>query len=270
MKLNLHTHSTFSDGICTPTELVDKQVAEGIEVMSLTDHDSVNGIDEAMERGRERGIKVLSGIELSCYGTFEIHMLGYNIDYKNPAFVEKLDVIRNMRRARVLKTIQCLADNGVVLDTSNLNFDDCNLGRLHIAKQMVKQGYSVSVNEAFNHYLGTDKPAHISGMRARPFEVVQLICQFGGVAVLAHPITIPKNNLELLVARLCDYGLIGIESYYATNNETDTKTFLGLAKKYNLINTCGTDYHDENGYISPSYTNSAVDARSLRRLGIIK
>lgn len=269
MRLNLHTHSYYSDGVFAPEEVVKMQADENIEAMSLTDHDSISGIDEAVAAGEKLGLRVLPGIELSSYSNFEIHILGYNFDYKNPSFQQKLDDIKELRRIRIGKTVERLKELNVKLDTSALDFENENLGRVHIARLMVKQGFAASVSEAFYYYLGAGKKAHIAGYRLRPFEAVRFIKDFGGVAVLAHPVYIQKDKLELLISGLAAYGLDGIECYYSSHNETDTKRFLDLAAKYRLIVTNGTDMHDSNLYISPCYVNDKADGKSLKKLNLI-
>lgn len=269
MKIDLHLHTIYSDGVLTPTEMVKMKKTEQIDAISITDHDSVSGVGEAISEGKKQGIKVISGIELSSYSQFEIHILGYNIDYKNAEFIEKLNAVKELRRDRIDKTIKKLYECGVKLDLSSLDFNNHNLGRAHIAKEMVKQGFSSSVSDAFNKYLGNGKQAHIAGNRLLPFEAVKLIKQFKGLAVLAHPVLIPHNKLESLVVGLKDYGLDGIECYYSSHNETDTKNFLALARNHRLITTCGSDYHDENLYISPSFENDKVDKYSLSKLKLI-
>ena len=268
MRLNLHTHSLNSDGAYTPEEVVKIQYDDNIEVMSLTDHDNVSGIDEATLAGEKYGVKVLPGIELSCYSVCEIHILGYNFDYKNPEFLQELEEVKDLRRQRISKTVTKLHNLGVRFDDSVLDFENANLGRVHVAKEMVKQGLARSVSDAFYQYLGAGKKAYISGYRLRPMDGVKLIKKYGGVAVVAHPVYIPKEKLELLVSGLVPYGLGGLECYCSSFNETDTRRFLELAKKYNLITTTGTDLHDANLYVSPTYDCTRVDARSLHILGI--
>lgn len=269
MKINLHLHTVYSDGVLTPAEIVAMQKSEGIEALSITDHDSIFGVNEGIAEGEKLGVKVLPGIEISSYSQFEIHILGYNFDYQNPAFVQKLGEISELRRTRIKKTIELLQQYGVDLDTTELKDCDGNIGRMHVAKQMVKQGYSLSVSDAFYHYLGAGKQAHVEGCRLRPFEAVKLIKEFNGLAVLAHPVLIPREKLELLITGLKDYGLDGLECYYASHNESETKYFLSLAKRYRMITTCGTDYHDENSYISPDFQNDKVDNYSLSKLKLI-
>lgn len=269
MKIDLHLHTIYSDGVLTPSEVVKMKNDEKIAAISITDHDSISGVDEAVSEGERLGIKVLPGIELSSYSQFEIHILGYNFEYKSAEFIERLNFIKGLRQERIGKTIKLLFECGVNLDTSKLDFTNHNLGRLHIAKEMVKQGFSSSVNDAFYKYLGNGKQAHIAGYRLLPFEAVKLIKQFKGLAVLAHPMLIPKNRLENLITGLKDYGLDGIECFYSSHNETETKYFLSLAKNHKLITTCGSDYHDDNSYVSSSFENDKVDKLSLTKLKLM-
>lgn len=157
MKVNLHTHSVKSDGVFTPEEVVKIQRDDGIEAMSLTDHDNVSGIDEAIRAGEKYGLKVLPGIELSCYSVCEIHILGYNFDYKNPDFVQELENVKDLRRQRINKTVDKLHALNVPFDDSALDFENANLGRVHVAKEMVKQGLAKTVSDAFYQYLGSGK-----------------------------------------------------------------------------------------------------------------
>lgn len=270
MRLNLHTHSVKSDGVFTPAQVVDMQAADNIEVMSLTDHDSIAGIDEAIAEGERTGIKVIAGIELSSSSVCEIHVLGYNFDYKNPEFGARLNYIKDLRKTRISKTVARLRELGVNFDDTKLDFENGNLGRVHVARQMVEQGISSNVSDAFYRYLGAGKRAYIEGYRLRPMEAVKLIKDFGGVAVLAHPVYIQKDKLELLVAGLVPYGLDGLECYYSSHNETDTARFINMAKKYRLITTAGTDLHDGNMYISQNYRCDLVDNESLKKLGLLK
>ncbi|MCI7583875.1 MAG: PHP domain-containing protein [Eubacteriales bacterium] len=269
MRLNLHTHSNKSDGVFTPDEVVKIQADDKIDVMSLTDHDSVSGIDEAIGAGEKYGVKVLPGIELSCYSICEIHILGYNFDYKNPDFIQELKAIKDLRKLRISKTIERLHEIGVPLDASSVDFENGNVGRVHVAKEMVRQGIVKSVSDAFNQYIGSGKRAYVQGYRLSPMDAVKLIKKFGGTAVLAHPVFIPSAKVELLVSGLIPYGLDGLECRYGSFNETDTARFLKMADKYGLVATCGTDIHDKNTYVSPCYDPSATDAKCLKKLNLI-
>ena len=182
--------------------------------------------------------------------------------------MQDLENVKDLRRQRINKTVQKLHALNVPFDDSALDFENANLGRVHVAKEMVRQGLAKSVSDAFYQYLGSGKKAYIPGYRLRPMDGVKLIKKYGGVAVVAHPVYIPKDKLELLVAGLVPYGLDGLECYYSTFNETDTKRFLSLAAKYNLITTAGTDLHDANLYVSPTYDCTKVDMRSLKKLGL--
>lgn len=270
MRLNLHMHSVYSDGVFTPDELIKMQARDKIEAASLTDHDSIFGISEAVAAGEKYGVRVIPGIELSSYSTCEIHILGYNFDYKNPEFAKKLKDIKELRKTRIKKTIEKLNGLGISFDDSSLDFDAGSVGRVHVAKEMVKQGLVSSVSDAFHRYLGAGKRAYISGYRLTPIDAVSLIKEFGGVAVLAHPVYIQKDSLELLVSGLVPYGLDGMECYYASYTADDTLRFLRMADKYGLITTAGTDLHDGNLYVSNAYSCDRVDIKSLRKLDLFK
>ena len=138
MKVNLHTHSVKSDGVFTPEEVVKIQRDDGIESMSLTDHDNVSGIDEAIRAGEKYGLKVLTGIELSCYSVCEIHILGYNFDYKNPGFVQELENVKDLRRQRINKTVEKLNALHVPFDDRALDFEHANIRRVHGATEQVR------------------------------------------------------------------------------------------------------------------------------------
>ncbi|UKI52084.1 MAG: PHP domain-containing protein [Clostridium sp.] len=163
MKVNLHTHSVKSDGVFTPEEVVKIQRDDGIEAMSLTDHDNVSGIDEAIRAGEKYGLKVLPGIELSCYSVCEIHILGYNFDYKNPDFVQDLENVKDLRRQRINKTVEKLHALNVPFDDSALDFENANLGRIHVAKEMVSKGLQ---NRCPTPFINTWAPAKKRTFRA--------------------------------------------------------------------------------------------------------
>lgn len=267
MKVDLHLHTTYSDGVLSPAEILTIKKQAGIEAAAITDHDTVSGVDEAIEAGRKLGIQVISGIELSTYGRFEVHILGYNFNHKNPDFLATLSEISALRKKRVQTVLEKLAKIGVAPDTTGIDFEDRNLGRAHIARLMVAQGMVKSVPEAFSKYLGKGAPAHVEGMRFAPLEAVKLIKSAGGIAVLAHPSKV-ESNVEALIEGLQRYGLDGIECYYAPQNELDTAKFLKIAKERNLIATCGSDFHDDKTYQSPNFDFGRMSAAHLKKLGI--
>lgn len=210
MKVNLHTHSVKSDGVFTPEEVVKIQRDDGIEAMSLTDHDNVSGIDEAIRAGEKYGLKVLPGIELSCYSVCEIHILGYNFDYKNPDFVQELENVKDLRRQRINKTVDKLHALNVPFDDSALDFKNANLGRVHVAKEMVRQGLAKSVSDAFYQYLGSGKKAYIPGYRLRPMDGVKLIKNTAALRLSRTPCISRKTSWNFLSRGWCRTVLTGL------------------------------------------------------------
>ncbi len=271
MRCNFHIHTSCSDGVFSPTEAVRMQKQAGVEAIAITDHDSVDGIDEAKKACEQLGMKFCVGIELSSFSTNEIHILGYNFDYKNPAFTAELAEIRRRRKERNIEIVEKLKALGLPVDEDELGLENDSIGRHHIAIQMKKQGYVQSVTEAFDKYLGVGRPAHSAGNRLKPFEAVRLIKKYGGLPVIAHPQKLyQEKKLIPLIEGLLPFGLKGLECHYGTHNETDTATFLKIARQYGLVATGGTDMHSAETYVSPSYRDDQIDSFTLRQLKLIK
>lgn len=225
MKVNLHTHSVKSDGVFTPEEVVKIQRDDGIEAMSLTDHDNVSGIDEAIRAGEKYGLKVLPGIELSCYSVCEIHILGYNFDYKNSDFVQDLENVKDLRRQRINKTVEKLHALNVPFDDSALDFENANLGRVHVAKEMVRQGLAKSVSDAFYQYLGSGKKAYIPGYRLRPMDGVKLIKNTAALRLSRTPCISRKTSWNFLSRGWCRTDLTGLNVITPPSTKRTRKGF---------------------------------------------
>ena len=243
MKIDLHLHTTASDGSMTPTQVVDWAKRTGLDLIAITDHDSVSGVDEAIKRGQEVGVKVLVGIEISSFSNCEIHVLGYNFDYKNPAFIEELGKIQGMRKKRNGAILRRLEELGMPLSfTEEMD----GVGRLNMAKEMVEKGYVKDINEAFEKYLGPKGKAYQEVRRTTPLDAVKLIKKYGGVASLAHPKKyLLDKKLDLLVGGLKAHGLDGIEVDYPRYNDYDKSEFTKIARKYGLVTTGGSDFHGD-------------------------
>lgn len=240
---DLHTHSTASDGELNAKELVRWAKSKGIEVLALTDHDSIDGLDEARIEADKQGIVFVPGIELSTYSICEIHILGYNIDYHNQDFVNELVRIKGYRKERNSRIVDNLAKLGIVLDN---DYTQDGMGRKHIAKEMVAKGYCQDVGDAFDRYIGVRGKAYCDVKRLTPIEAVQLIAKYGGVSSIAHPKRyLLDNRLDSLISGLKAHGLDGLELYYPSHTEGDIASLQSLARKYNLIATGGSDYHGE-------------------------
>lgn len=240
---DLHLHTIFSDGTYTPQELITESVRCGLSAIAVVDHDTAGGIQPAIDIAKRANIEVLSGIELSCeYECLEIHILGYLIDYKNNALLRKLENLKENRIERVYKILDKLKGMGINLNPKAV-FDIARqgtVGRLHIARAMVKEGLVNSVSEAFKKYIGDRCPGYVLNFRFSPPEAIKLIKDTGGIPVLAHPYSIKGDDL---LVKLINCGIMGIEAYYPEHSQSMVNFYLDLAKKYNLLVTGGSDCH---------------------------
>jgi len=260
IKADLHTHSTFSDGDMTPSELVRLCKETGINVFSLTDHDCIDGLSEAKKACEEYGIRFIPGVEISAKETREIHILGYNFDYTNKEFIEELQKIRELRHRRNRLIISALKKKHLPINEEELNSKNTP-GRKEIARLMVKRGYVKNISEAFEKYIGFGGPAYINAERPSPEQVIRLINKYGGMAVLAHPYKtgIDENALPEFIERLKSYGLKGVEVYYPTHSEENISFLKKITKENKLYMTGGSDFHDRNGIITMGEENYLFD-----------
>lgn len=245
MKCDLHIHSVCSDGIYPPQKLVEMAKQKGLDCIALTDHDTVQGVAEARQRAKELGIKCLVGIELSCYSVCEVHMLGYNMDTSDPGFAREIDSIVQLRNRRNELIRQKLSQHGVELDVSKLNRHG-TVGRGVMAREMVRLGYCKDIAEVFEKYLGVDKCCYVQSQRLTPVEGIQLVLRYGGIPVLAHPkkLRLGDMNFEQFVKPLVLAGLGGIEADYFAHNNAERRYYGKIARKYRLVITGGSDFHD--------------------------
>ncbi|MFH0912706.1 MAG: PHP domain-containing protein [Candidatus Omnitrophota bacterium] len=240
---DLHIHTIFSDGTYTPEGLVKDSLRSGLSTIAVVDHDTVMGIKPTIEIAKENGVEVLSGIELSAEEDgLEVHILGYLIDYERQDLKEKLEFLRKNRIERIYKIVDKLKGIGLSLKAESV-FDisqQGTVGRLHVARAMLKAGLVNSTGEAFQKYIGDRSPAYVCNFKFPTQEVIKLIKDIGGIPVLAHPYTLSKDELIL---KLIDYGLMGLEVYYPEHSQSMVNFYLGLTKKYNLLATGGSDCH---------------------------
>jgi predicted metal-dependent phosphoesterase TrpH len=244
-RVDLHVHSTASDGKYAPEEIVRKAAALGIRYLSITDHDSVAGIKSAVKAARAFfRLTFIPGVEVSTdVAEGEIHILGYFIDYTSRELVANLRRFSNSREVRARGMVDKLGELGIVIDWTRVReiAGTGTIGRPHVAQAMLEKGYIDSFKEAFDKYIGRDGPAYVERKKMTPEEAVALILRSGGLPVLAHPFTVKEP--EEWAAVLKKAGLIGIEAYYKDNTPEDTETVLKMAKKHGLIATGGTDFH---------------------------
>jgi predicted metal-dependent phosphoesterase TrpH len=249
MFIDLHTHTTASDGTLSPSQLVRYAKEKGLKAIAVTDHDTVDGNEEAVREGIREGIEVVSGIEISVdYTPGSMHMLGYFITGGSHRLQKKLTLLQDSRADRNPKIIERLNELGMAI-----NYDEVlkvsgggQVGRPHIAQVLMQRGYTKTIQEAFDKYLGKGAPAYFDKFRLGADDAISMIMDAGGVPVLAHPFTLyskSSNDLEQLIIQLVDHGLQGIEVFYPEHNEQQTAEYHLLAKRNNLLVTGGSDFH---------------------------
>lgn len=253
--IDLHVHSTKSDGSFTPVELVDYALEKGLSAFALTDHDTTEGLDEAIayaqklaEANPENAIEVIPGIEFSTeYLGKDVHILGLYIDYKSEYFNEYITQFQEARTLRNIKMCAKLTEHGVPLTYEQLQacFPDSVLTRSHYAKFLLQNGYVSSMREAFDRYVGDHAPCFLPREKVTPAQAVELILKAGGIPVLAHPILYHFSDAKLdnLVRELKEAGLVAIEAVYCTYNTAEERQIRGLASKYDLLISGGSDFH---------------------------
>jgi predicted metal-dependent phosphoesterase TrpH len=243
--VDLHIHSTASDGKYKPAALIAKAAELGLKFISLADHDSVAGILPAIEAAKAfPGLTFIPGVEISTdLPDGEAHILGYFIDYTDPDFEKALEKFRDSRTSRGRRMVEKLGGLGIKIDWARVQeiAGDGSIGRPHVAQAMLEKGYVKTFEEAFDKYIGHGGPAYVEREKLTPEEAVALILRAKGIPVLAHPFTV--KNSEAIIKSLKKAGLIGIEAYYKDNTPAAIQATLKLAGKYSLIATGGTDYH---------------------------
>jgi predicted metal-dependent phosphoesterase TrpH len=248
MCVELHTHSVYSDGTATPTELIQMAADRKIQGFSLTDHDTVEGVQEAMCQGQKLGIPVVSGIEISAsHRQYSLHILGYGIDPHNQELLDWLARLQQGRIERNRNILEKLAKMGISITDQELQqVSGCGqAGRPHIARLLKEKGYVTNMQKAFSYYLGRNKPAWCSRYTSESSEAIAILHQAGGLAVLAHPGIIDKSMKAqpMLIQELVERGLDGLEVFYPTHSRKMKKRLQILAEKYTLLCTGGSDYH---------------------------
>jgi hypothetical protein len=245
VKTDIHLHSSASDGYFSPAELVSLAANRGLEVISITDHDTVDGIAPALAAAANfPQLEVIPGVELSTdIPHNEVHILGYFIDYQDTKFRERLKELRRSREIRAEKMVAKLANLGIEIDWQRVQqlAKGGSFGRPHLAQAMLEKGYIYSIKEAFLKYIGRDGPAYVEREKLTPLEAVTMIVKVNGLPVLAHPREI--GDLETLILQLQKAGLVGIEVYYDDYSDQTIKYLASIARKYNLIACGGSDYH---------------------------
>ena len=251
--IDLHVHSTCSDGTLSPTELVDYAIQKGLSAFALTDHDCVEGLDTILSYAKSlpNAPEIIPGIELSTdENGQEVHMVGLFIDHHNPEFNQYLQEFIASRTTRNKKICLLLQEHGMNITYEELEaeFPGAVLTRAHYAKLLLKHGYVKSIKEAFERFLGDHCPCYVSREKITPVMAIDLIRKAGGLAILAHPILYHMSDarLDALVQKLKEAGLTGIEAIYSTYSPAEERQIRKLAAKYDLLLSGGSDFHGEN------------------------
>lgn len=261
MAVDLHVHSNRSDGTLTPAQLVDYAAEKGLAAFALTDHDTVDGLDEAIEYaeklrsgkcgdGTVPGMvpQVIPGIEFSTeYQGRDVHILGLYIDYRDAAFTRQLQAFVDSRITRNRKMCALLQAAGIPVTYEKLlaEFPDAVITRAHYAKYMFGHGYIKSLSEAFDRFVGDHCPCFVPREKVTPAQAVRLILSVGGIPILAHPVLyhMGEEKLNALTAQLKEAGLIGIEAIYSTYTAAEERSIRALASRYGLLISGGSDFH---------------------------
>lgn len=246
-RVDLHTHTTASDGLFSPTDVVRLALEQDLAAIAIVDHDTTAGIAEAQEAAFGTGLEVVPGVELSAEGEWgDFHILGLYVNLQNGPLQKRLETLREGRVARAVRMLERLAALGVPLEWEDVAglAGKAAVGRMHIARALVQRGYVANIGEAFQRYIGWGGPAYVPRARLSPAEAIHLIREAGGVAVLAHP---AASGVVAHIPMLVSLGLQGIEVYYPEHSPEDVNALLGIARCYRLLITGGSDFHGEPG-----------------------
>ncbi len=252
--VDLHTHSNASDGLYSPTELLRQAKEAGLRVLALTDHDTTNGLDEAAQAAAQQDIDFIPGIEFNAdVPGGAVHVLGYFLDYRRPAFQQTLQALRDFRVRRGERMVERLNALGIPISWERVReIAHGAVGRPHVAQALIEAGYAQSVDDAFAKYLDRGRPAYVRGYKLSPEQAVRLIASANGLPVMAHPLDRPGIDVLLeWLPGLSRAGLVGLETYYGPYTPEQEQTLLRLCAEYDLIPTGGSDYHGPGLHPTP-------------------
>ncbi|MGH2592086.1 MAG: PHP domain-containing protein, partial [Anaerolineae bacterium] len=262
-----HMHSTASDGLLSPSEVVRSARDLGLTTIALTDHDTTDGVAEAQASGRELGVDVIAGVEINSEGEYgDVHFLGYFVDPASGMLQEKLLDIRDARVGRARGMLKKLAEMGMpvawarVLDIAG---DASSIARPHIARALLEAGYIASIQEAFDKYIDNNGPAYVNRLRLTPQETIDIVHAAGGLIVLAHP---PRAGTVDLIPMLQDLGLDGIEVYYPEHTPDEIALLEKIAADRGLLMTGGSDFHGWNDGVHANLGDMYVPPECADRL----
>ena len=259
MSIDLHIHTTASDGTLTPEQVISQAHRLKLKAIAITDHDTVAGSKEALRSGIPPSLGFLTGVEISATpppfypGSGSFHLLGYSILLDDPSLnrtLEKLQLARKNRNPAIINRLNELGIS-ITLEEVRKEAGEGQLGRPHIAQLMVKKKVVASIDEAFDRFLGTGKPAYVDKQRVDFDKAIKIIIDAGGVPVLAHPGLLAyknENQIDELIGKLKKTGIQGVEVYYSGHTPKETRLYAELARRHDLLMTGGSDFH---GAIQP-------------------
>lgn len=265
MKADLHAHTTASDGTVTPAGLVALALDQGIDILAVCDHDSVEGLPEAFTAAEGTSLLLVPAVELSAVSDArDVHVLGYFIDWSDPQLLAHLADLRDARQRRAVAIVEALTAAGydLTLDDVLALSDGGAVGRSHVARALVRRGHAESVADAFHRLLGHGMPFYVPKDVRSPEEVISVIRSAGGLPVLAHPAV---SGIEDLIPHLRDVGLAGIEAHHADHTPEQRERLALLADELGLLATGGTDYHGPHAP-NPQLGSVTVPAEDIERL----
>jgi len=247
-EIDLHTHSTASDGTLSPSEIIREAQNAGLKAVALTDHDTTKGLQEIIQAGKDADVEAIPGCELSVnYPTGQMHIVGLWLPEK-PRYVQnKLQYLRDRRHSRNERILQKLQDIGIQMDYSEVKelAGDASIGRPHIARLLMEKSYVPTVQEAFDKYIGPGGQAYVPKDKLDPGQAIEVLKQDGATVFLAHPYSLEISYQELRseVQRLQGFGLDGMEVYYTEHTQEQTREYLQICKEFDLLVGGGSDFH---------------------------
>jgi hypothetical protein len=249
--IDLHCHTTASDGILTPASLIDRAVLSGVSLISVADHDCIDGIAEAAARAYECGIELIPCVEFSvAWKGGDFHLLGYGVDVMNPALISAFEKLRMIRENRIPLIVSRLAAAGVDIDLSEVESEAKKAipGKPHVARVLIRKGFVRNFDEAFGVWLGDGKPGDVPKDKLSPEEAFDLIRCAKGTAVMAHPksLNLPDSgSFETFLQKFIPMGLSGVEVYASMHSDDEVSFYLSAVRKYSLAATGGSDFHGD-------------------------
>jgi hypothetical protein len=247
-QIDLHTHTTASDGTLDPEDLVRKAATDGLKAVAITDHDTVGGLSRALQAGQETGLDVIPGCELSIdFKSGQMHILGLFLPDPPTGLQATLDDLQDRRNNRNDRILGMLRDAGVDVSLEEIQelAGEASIGRPHIARVLVQKGVVESIDQAFKQYIGPGGVAYVPKDKLDPETAIRILKQEGATVILAHPYSLEIDTEELreLLGRLKEQGLDGVEAYYSEHTPEQTRTYLQLCREFDLLVSGGSDFH---------------------------